>query len=1614
MKREKLIFVVVFMVCSFIGGRLFAGYDLGKSTWYVVDCGASLTSGTTDYADGLDEGDSIGYRLDCSIGPLGDVHWEPEASPTGTIVESGFYHVNYSTWFENPTFVFDDADISSTTIRFTLHVSSINPPWTQYAIAFSTAVNPSGLFTGTTDYINKNGDTVTSWDEIEDWNPASFYEEEVELTQLHPNTIYGFKIRSKSAYEPPELPTTDWSGDTENYTWTHIETPVIAVTVYITSATVDAGSFSNLGAGLSGINFGRDESWTGWITYSSHTFDGLDPNTSYIFDVKGRDGENPPYETEVVSVAKYTLCTPPVDPYIPDVSVSSCSLTLVWSHDYLGQPEEPKCYLIKENEVTIVRIIDNYTETSLERNDLPNVNHEYIYKIYAVNNENEYDEISSVTISTYTKCSIPPAPQIVDISADTISIEINSGEPPGKNPPYTEFSIKVSSDAVDTRFVQDDHTLGYDEVFHTIADWVEPLTSTVTINGLGSNVEYEISVQAMNWYGHVTGYGASVSSCTYASVPGLILEEQGNSAVRITIDEGNNSSGTEYAIELWANLGAGWVRQGYLLEPDGIDPFNAYWQTKDDWDGYLHTGLNLDLYGYKYRVMARRTVTGYSKKETNWSSFFYAGNVLETPTAWILTEELKTDTTYYYSNGKIVTFSGSGVIHSTYTTDGSIPPEPTELDPEVDFIDLTAEPGSSITYKIKAKAWQGELQSDVGGPWTVVIDRELPELEAFSINWGEEVTNSRFVTLVTTATGADYIHIDGDVDDYYKGWFTYSPEKQVWLTPDEGDKTVSVKVKDEAENEVGPLDDSIKFDPNPPLIKKVQIVKGTVKIDYTNSEIIKLYIEMEAGEAVYMWIEGNVIDGTDTVDTYDWILFDPQPQVTLESEEDGEKTVSVKVANGIWTPSGYKSDSVELDRVVQTPTLSLSSPVSGSQDYTSNPVEVSIDNLDADVDWYILSDSPTYATQPNIDDQNWTDDVPVPIPVPFILDLDLSGNDGLKTVYLWVKDRAENISVEVASDTIRLDTHAPQINSFSIDKGDYTNSPDINLTIDVDYVNEMLIGGNVEGPGDWTGYSASTGVTLTAGDGPKIVTIKFKDEAGNEAPEPPNVITSTITLDMTPPVMGENIGAEFVKHDVTLEEGVVTTCHKPTFSWQEADDNLSGVAGYSVSFSSDTNDEPDVSTDTVTSSFELELTQHLYNDGTYYFKVMALDNADNWSVEVASFTYRYRADWESPKVNIDIEGKKRIRDEVKGVEEEDTLPEIRFDKEVWGVERYVEVEIIRDNEGKKYENRKVSCEISTSTVLLWKADPGKEWGSNYTYRVKVNTEIEDKAGNALEEGKELIFTTMLDHTKINVVLWESEGDPEDPKTKMILEANALKEDGYILINLEPLKEAEPASKEAIKEADEKVKNNGDIHCYDLVESLREMRGYTKQGGDMATEFLKSVYIELPYGDEDKDKDGIVDSTKGTPAEVSEQTLSIYWLDEKHNLWVKVPGTKVDRKKNVARAKVTGFGIYTLMGGSFYDLSNAYAYPVPYKPNDGNDSTGTEEEGITFTGLSTEAEIKIYTITGELVKKLTHKSGFVEEWYPVENEKGETVVSGVYIYYLKNDKEHKSGKLVIIR
>jgi hypothetical protein len=105
--------------------------------------------------------------------------------------------------------------------------------------------------------------------------------------------------------------------------------------------------------------------------------------------------------------------------------------------------------------------------------------------------------------------------------------------------------------------------------------------------------------------------------------------------------------------------------------------------------------------------------------------------------------------------------------------------------------------------------------------------------------------------------------------------------------------------------------------------------------------------------------------------------------------------------------------------------------------------------------------------------------------------------------------------------------------------------------------------------------------------------------------------------------------------------------------------------------------------------------------------------------------------------------------------------------------------------------------------------------------------------------------------------------------------------------------------------------------------------------------------------------------------------------------------------------VSHFSVYGIIGAPHLDLSNAYAYPVPFKP-----SLGHRE--IVFINLSSLATIRIFTISGELVKELneTDADGILR--WDVTNSEGQPLASDVYLYLIENDQQKKTGKLIIVR
>ncbi len=90
-----------------------------------------------------------------------------------------------------------------------------------------------------------------------------------------------------------------------------------------------------------------------------------------------------------------------------------------------------------------------------------------------------------------------------------------------------------------------------------------------------------------------------------------------------------------------------------------------------------------------------------------------------------------------------------------------------------------------------------------------------------------------------------------------------------------------------------------------------------------------------------------------------------------------------------------------------------------------------------------------------------------------------------------------------------------------------------------------------------------------------------------------------------------------------------------------------------------------------------------------------------------------------------------------------------------------------------------------------------------------------------------------------------------------------------------------------------------------------------------------------------------------------------------------------------------------------DLSGAYAFPVPFKPSLGHTR-------ITFTNLSSEATIKIYTSGGVLIRTLleTDQDGLLR--WDGTDEDGQPAGSDLYLYVIENAQQTKVGKLLIVR
>lgn len=526
----------------------------------------------------------------------------------------------------------------------------------------------------------------------------------------------------------------------------------------------------------------------------------------------------------------------------------------------------------------------------------------------------------------------------------------------------------------------------------------------------------------------------------------------------------------------------------------------------------------------------------------------------------------------------------------------------------------------------------------------------------------------------------------------------------------------------------------------------------------------------------------------------------------------------------------------------------------------------------------------------------------------------------------------------------------------------------------------------------------------------------------------------------TTPVDPGTIRAEFGQ-DATgtpdhteILPGLPTGHQKPEFFWTKTDllgkpNPRSPIEGWSWSFSSNPVVMPQLSTGqpqflsaslfvaSSSASYRVFMATYVANfdlvfESTFYFKVAALDQAGNWTPTPSEFQYNYVKDQVPPDLlGFDFPGVEVWTSSPTRYEAvNSTVPVQVIFSELMnfvGGDQAMSIVQTQDHLGNPlgttipYTVAWVELPTGTSAVIT-PSLPGNQWPTGSRFVLHIDGFFtRDLAGNRLNVNYDVLFNTAMDPAVVNIarsqdgttVSFQPGAFGPNPAGAAIADNPAAR-----------TVSAAPGLAGTVRKAVETiVKTKGGD--YRKILSIKQFELYDLNQQAMKTPFNGQVLLTFLYND--VNDNGIVDETEARfPVKVKD--LAIHWLDEKSGAWIKLPEGEVDTVAKTVSIPLQHFSVYALIGAPSLDLSNAHPFPVPYKAS-------RDPAGITFTGLSSIATVKVFTLDGRLVKTLTDDSGagFVR-WDPVNNESGDPVASDVYLYVIENDQQRRIGKLMVIR
>ncbi|BEH09276.1 hypothetical protein GSUET_08880 [Geobacter sulfurreducens subsp. ethanolicus] len=297
--------------------------------------------------------------------------------------------------------------------------------------------------------------------------------------------------------------------------------------------------------------------------------------------------------------------------------------------------------------------------------------------------------------------------------------------------------------------------------------------------------------------------------------------------------------------------------------------------------------------------------------------------------------------------------------------------------------------------------------------------------------------------------------------------------------------------KDKAGNSEEVRSEAYTFDATPPT-GSIAINAGAAS---TNSLPVTLTLSAADANAVT-----NMQFSWDGTTWYAWETYASTRSATIPDGADGTKTIYVKYRDSVGNVSAVYTDSIELDRITPTATITIN----GGAAVTNNTA--------ATLNLTCSDTSGCSQMQFSNDNVTWS----IAETYAAIKSWPLAPGAGIKTVYAKFKDNAGNWTTAL-NDTIILDVTAPT-GSIAINAGAAsTNSLPVTLTLsaaDATAVTNMQFSWDGTTWYGWEPYATTRSATIPDGaDGTKTIYVKYRDSAGNVSA----VYTDSIVLDRAAP-----------------------------------------------------------------------------------------------------------------------------------------------------------------------------------------------------------------------------------------------------------------------------------------------------------------------------------------------------------------------------------------------------------------------------------------------------------------------------------------------------------------